>query len=293
MGTPGVVAVNFLDTEPASITGIHATCLLGPVSYPPNGFSSIATNDDGTTIFVGSHLQWGGGFNTAPGEIMVFHDASANWDCGGIYDLKGPDARLVPPATWSLPFLTGTSISASGDWAVAGAPRASVDGLSQAGKVFVWKMPEGGWISNTSTIPGGGEQIPGLLPIATLTAPNPEASAWFGEGSKIFADGIAVAAPGATVGANASQGKAYLFREPAGGWSGEINTPLTEFVASDGTTGNDLGGFPSHHYAGILESGTMLTMASNMLVVGAPEQGKPVYVFGAAVNDTIFFDEFE
>lgn len=171
---------------------------------------------------------------------------------------------------------TGASLDASGDWLVAGAPRAKVGDASQAGKVFVWKKPAEGW-HKLSPPPTGPEPWPGIMPVATLTASNPVAMDRFGQGTSIFDDAIGAAAPGAAVDANAVQGKAYVFREPSGGWSGEIDKEATQFAASDGAAEDRLGWYyPS---GSVQESGQGVALTPEALIATAPERGKPTYVF--------------
>lgn len=282
-GGPGIISLipvetEFLDRPTRRLErGVRYD---GAVPIPPTNWMSLATNDDGTTIFAGDPRQWGG-----PGEVVAWNDPTGDWDFCCLFSSGGyqpPDAELTTPIIILQPGRTGASLAALGDYVVAGAPHASVGGTSQAGSVFVWKKPPGGWygLVDQDSLQMG-QPVPGIMPIATLTASDPAAMARFGQSIGIFDDAIGVAAPGATVGANASQGKAYLFREPVAGWSGNISNELTQFAASDGAANDDLGSFfsYSHPVSSLTEAGQELTMTSTALVAAAPEQGKPTYVF--------------
>ena len=84
-----------------------------------------------------------------------------------------------------------------------------------------------------------------------------------------------VGGPHTSFGANLSEGAAYLFREPTGGWTGDLN-PSANLVASDGTKGNYFG--------------TSVAISGNTVAVGSPytptsgansDEGA-VYVFSQA-----------
>lgn len=241
---------------------------------PSGEITSLATNDDGTTIFAGAPGYWGD-----TGLVVAWNDPSGDWvdpQPEGNDFYQPQEAELSVPLVMGVDAFAGASLDASGGWLVAGAPRAAVGGADQAGKAFVWKKPAGGWVGLAPPIMGP-EPYPGIMPVATLTASDPVEMERFGQSSGIFDDAIGVAAPGAAVGANAAQGKAYVFREPVGGWTGGIDDEVTQFAASDGAAQDKLGWylpFP-HPY----ESGQGLALTPGALVASAPEQGKSTYVF--------------
>ena len=113
----------------------------------------------------------------------------------------------------------GLSVSVSGSTVVAGSPYAS----SGAGYVFV--EPSGGWKNATQT--------------AKLLASDGAAGDSLGYSVSVSGGTAAVGAPYAKIGSNAEQGAAYVFVEPAAGWSNATQTAkLTE---SDGLSGDYLG----------------------------------------------------
>lgn len=239
---------------------------------PSGTITSLATNDDGSTIFAGVPGYWGG-----TGFVVAWNDPSGDWlRPGESLFFQPQEGELSVPINIGVTAFAGASVEASGDWVVAGAPRAAVGGASQAGKAFVWKKPAGGW-NELGPLPTGPEPYDAIMPVATLIASDPVAMGRFGQSSGIFGDAIGVAAPGAAVGANAVQGKAYVFREPPGGWSGEIDEEVTQFAASDGAPEDRLGWY--HPYPHPYESGQGLALTPDALVASAPELGKPTYVF--------------
>lgn len=239
---------------------------------PSGTITSLATNDDGSTIFAGVPGYWGG-----TGFVVAWNDPSGDWlRPGESLFFQPQEGELSVPINIGVTAFAGASLEASGDWVVAGAPRAKVGDASQAGKVFVWKKPAAGW-NELGTLPTGPEPYDAIMPVATLTASDPVAMDRFGQSSGTLNDAIGVAAPGAAVGANAVQGKAYVFREPAGGWLGEIDEEVTQFAASNGAPEDRLGWyFPIGTF---FESGQGVALTPGALVASAPEQGKPTYVF--------------
>jgi len=266
-GQPAMIALFPLET-PHPYAPERRLYLKGP----SGSITSLATNDDGTTIFAGVPGYWG---NT--GLVVAWNDPSGDWlQPGASLFFQPQEGELSVPIVIGTPAYAGASVEASGDWVLAGAPRATVGGAAQAGKAFVWKKPAGGW-NKLGPLPTGPEPYDAIMPVATLTASDPVAMDRFGQSSGILDDAIGVAAPGATVGANAVQGKAYVFREPAGGWSGEIDDEVTQFAASDGAVEDRLGWyFP---FGDLYESGQGVALTPDALVASAPEHGKPTYVF--------------
>jgi hypothetical protein len=121
-------------------------------------------------------------------------------------------AKLTASATASVTGF-GISVGVSGDTVVVGAG-------SSGGSAYVFVRPAGGW---SSSLP--------LTESAKLTASGSTSTDdRFGQSVAINGDTIVVGAPGV----DASQGAAYVFVKPAGGWSSPI--PLMEsakLTASD------------------------------------------------------------
>jgi hypothetical protein len=129
----------------------------------------------------------------------------------------------------------GHSVAVSGSTIVVGAPLSNAGSGSntfEQGKVYVYSEPSGGWANATET--------------TQLTSPDPPSDAHFGtsvaisEGMVSGQQTIVVGAPDAKVGTK-SPGAAYVFTEPVGGW-GSAPPQTAKLIASDGNTGDNLGG---------------------------------------------------
>ena len=117
----------------------------------------------------------------------------------------------------------GDSVSISGSTVVVGAPMHN----SEQGKAYVFVQPGGGWLTTTA-----------ISETAKLTASD-------GAAGDLFGHSVAVSGDVVVVGAShddSSQGSAYVFVQPGGGWL--TNTAITEtakLTASDGAAGDDFG----------------------------------------------------
>jgi hypothetical protein len=155
----------------------------------------------------------------------------------------------------------GSSVAMSGDGTtiVAGAPAATVSGHAAQGAAYVFVKPSAGWATGTQT--------------AKLTASDGTQSASLGVSVSVSADGSSIVAGASAATANGrSQGAAYMFVRPAGGWVS--GTETAKLTASDGAAQDGLG-------AGVAMSGdgsTVAVGASRASVSGHMWQGA-VYVF--------------
>lgn len=115
----------------------------------------------------------------------------------------------------------GTSVAVDGDTVVVGAPNQN-DGTGEA---YVYVKPASGWSG-------------GMVEVAKLTAGDGGPGDEFGSSVAISGNTIVVGAPDHEDFPAAGAGAAYVFVEPAGGWTGGLiqTTELTESVpmASDG-----------------------------------------------------------
>jgi hypothetical protein len=117
----------------------------------------------------------------------------------------------------------GTSVAADGDTVVVGAP--NHDG--GAGAAYVFVKPASGW---SGAITETADLVPG----------DTQAGDAFGTSVAISGNTVVAGAPGHELFPNSGQGAAYVFVEPAGGWSGTV--PRTaELAATDGGAGDGLG----------------------------------------------------
>ena len=114
-----------------------------------------------------------------------------------------------------------TTLAASGQTAVA------VDQTS--GLVAVFSEPGSGWSS--------GMQV-AQLDVPGITAVTPSGAADLAVA--VSGSTIVVGNRGAIVGANSGEGAAYVYAEPAGGWSGTIE-PSAELLPSDGVAAGSFG----------------------------------------------------
>ncbi len=137
----------------------------------------------------------------------------------------------------------GGSVAISANTIVVGAVQAG-NGL---GAAYVFTEPNAGWGDMTE--------------VAELTASDGVAGDFFGESVSISGNTIVVGADNATIGANSSQGAAYIFTEPAAGWANMTQT--AKLVAPNGQADADFG--------------ASVSISGNTIVVGAdnPEQVNP------------------
>lgn len=226
--------------------------------------------------FTGGKSQWGnteqyatenGGdfatstIDTAFGKtIRYFNDRlaiAAPLAESGIYDHCGMvqveklypsgdfgNSRRIYSPNYGNNYYFGSSISLSYNELVVGEPGALVDGNTQQGKAYVYKLDA----SNQ----------PGTAQVLSQTGTNGDPFDKFGSTVAIAGDYIAVAASEKTVNANTKQGRVYTFRrlyllgEPT-----DAFIPETNFAASDGTTN--------------MKFGTTISLTPYCMAVGAPD----------------------
>ena len=143
----------------------------------------------------------------------------------------------------------GSSIAISGGTIVAGAPDATVGGNLEQGAAYVFVKPRSGWADGTQT--------------AKLTASDGASNTLLGLSVAISGDTVVAGADLTTVGANASQGAAYVFVKPRSRWTDATQT--AKLTASDGASLDRLG--------------TSVAITGGTVVAGAP---------GATVNANLF-----
>jgi hypothetical protein len=135
----------------------------------------------------------------------------------------------------------GASIAISGNTIVVGAGGASINGNQRQGAAYVFVEPANGWTNMTQT--------------AELTASDGAAGDNLGNSVSINNTTIVAGAPYASVGSNFEQGAAYVFVQPAGGWSNMTQT--AKLTASDGVASDILG--------------VAVNVSNNTVVAGASE----------------------
>ena len=143
----------------------------------------------------------------------------------------------------------GYSVAVSGKTVVVGWPDATVNSQGTQGAVYVFVMPPTGWTNMT--------------PTAELTASDGLAGDSLGSSVAISGQTIVAGAPQCTLGRNRNQGAAYVFVQPAGGWTNM--TQNAKLTASDGV-----------QFSGL---GASAAIAGPTIVLGAPLQAGAVYVY--------------
>jgi len=187
----------------------------------------------------------GGGFGypvAVSGDTIVVGGFDASSQEAAAYVYVNPSGNPAPAGELTTSVGTGDSVQGlgiEGGTIVVGIPTASV-GARGEGAAFVYVEPSTGWTDMTETAE--------LL----STAPN----TFFGQSVAISGHNIVVGAFEVKVG-GVEQGAAYLFVQPAAGWSG-IWSPTTEFEASNGT-----------RKAGF---GTSVSVSGETAAVGAPDE---------------------
>ena len=199
---------------------------------------------DGNTIVAGATFaDVGPGPNPDQGAAYVFLRPV------GLWTAVPESAKLI--ASDGAPFdQLGWSVALSGDTAVVGAPYADIGGNSDQGAAYVF---------DTS-----GAQL------AKLTASGGAAGDQLGYAVDLDGGTAVAGAPGADVGANLSQGAAYLYAKPGGGWA--TNTQTQKLTASDGAQNDSLG------TAVAVSVGTVVAGAPYATVDPDPQEGA-AYVF--------------
>ena len=135
----------------------------------------------------------------------------------------------------------GYSVAISGDTVVVGAPHTTVGDNAWQGAAYVFTEPASGWTNMTQT--------------AKLTASDGKTCDYFGDSVAISGNTVAVGAYSATVGGDICRGAAYVFAEPASGWTNMTQT--AKLTSSRGAVGNDFGG--------------AIAISGNTVVVGGPD----------------------
>jgi uncharacterized repeat protein (TIGR01451 family) len=121
----------------------------------------------------------------------------------------------------------GYSLAISGETVVVSAPADDIGANSDQGSAYVFVKPAGGWSG-------------GLTENAKLIASDGALDDQFGFSVAVNGDTIVVGAHFDDIGANVSQGSAYVFVKPAGGWSGTL-TENAKLTSSDGATSDFFG----------------------------------------------------
>lgn len=156
-----------------------------------------AVSISGTTIAAGAQ-QSTVNSNFEQGAVFVFTQPAGGWvNASQSAELTASDGQTFDHL--------GYSLVVSGSAVMAGAPEAEVGSNFEQGAVYVFVQPPGGWANTTET--------------AKLTSSDGAGGDAFGSSLALYADNVLLTgAPGATIASNPSQGAAYVFLRPTGGW---------------------------------------------------------------------------
>ncbi|MCP3911634.1 MAG: hypothetical protein GY713_11840 [Actinomycetia bacterium] len=178
------------------------------------GRPSVAVS--GTTVVVGAYRNRPG--HDRAGPVYLYEEPAGGWS-GTLYEsakLQSSDLSVQDFFAW---------VGISGSTVVVGA-RLDDDNGSNSGSAYVFEEPAGGW-SGT------------LNESAKLLASDGAADDYFGGAVAISGSTVVVAAS-LDDDNGSNSGSAYVFEEPAGGWSGTLNESV-KLLASDGALGDGLG----------------------------------------------------
>jgi hypothetical protein len=143
------------------------------------------------------------------GAVYVFVKPSTGWATTSNFN-----AELLPTKGTSFGEC-GMAAAISGNTVVAGAQGATVGSNGYQGALYVWVKPSGGWAGK-------------LLSIATLTASDGQIGDRLGNSAAVSGNTVV----GGAYQNHTAQGAAYVYVEPAGGWTSTTQT--AKLTASDG-----------------------------------------------------------
>jgi hypothetical protein len=203
----------------------------------PNDRFGISVAISGDTVVVGAHFA-----NGARGAAYVFEKPAGGWS-GTLTE----SARLTTSEAGENTYY-GVSVAVSGDTVIVGTSPFG----GGAGAAYLYTRPVSGWADTLShdarLVPSGGSP--------------PK----YGESVSISGDVVVVGCSGA----NGNQGAAYVFLEPAGGWSGNVNQSAT-LTASPGVANSNFG-------FSVAISGDAVVVGAYNVYIGSYPEGK-AYVF--------------
>jgi len=211
--------------------------------------TSVAISGD--TVVVGARDATVSG-HFQQGSAYVFVEPAGGWSTTSSYTAK------LTASDGAAGDSFGISVAISGDTVVVGAFWAQIDGNTNQGAAYVFVKPAGGW-ATTSTY------------AAKLTASDGTLNDNFGWSVAISGDTVVVGSPNAAIGGHTNQGSAYVFVEPAGGWS-TTSSYTAKLTASDGAAGDLFG------WSVAISGDTVVVGAPHAAIGGQTRQGA-AYVF--------------
>jgi len=182
------------------------------------------------------------------GRAYVFVEPGGGWA-----GTQGQTTEIEPSDGVRKAFF-GSSVSVSGSNVAAGAPEQSVGSSQNQGVVYVYTEPSTGWPKT-------------MTETAEITARDGKAGNELGAAVVISGRTLLAGAPGV----RNSQGVAYVFGEPSGGWrTGPGGQAIS---ASDGAPNNDFG-------ISVGLAGRILAISAPGWPSGVPNNDGAVYVYG-------------
>jgi hypothetical protein len=263
-----------LTSSTVAISG-NTLVVSAPLATPPNAscecgaaFVYTAVNGDWanlqlTATLTQSNGQSVGGFGESvaiSGGVIVVGGADSSSGLGAAYVFISPsgtvtqDAELTTSGPASGAF---SSVSIDGGTIVAGSPLASAGSQRELGAAYIYAEPPDGWVNMTQT--------------AQLAANDESTNCGFGNSVSISGRTVAVGAPRASVDGLTYRGRAYVYVEPAGGWSG-TQGQTTELQPSNGVREAGFG-------VSVSASGDTVAVGASGQTSGSNQAQGAVYVF--------------
>lgn len=201
--TTGKTGIN--TSSPASVLDVNGKLKLGDDIVAPQAgmvrWNSSSNDFEGYNGTIWLSLTNKGGQNGSWGNNTATED------------------RAVTSTDGSANDYLGSSVSISGNYAIAGAYNKTVGGNAAQGRAYIFIRSNNRWD-----------------PLTILTASDGAAGDKFGGSVSISGDYAIVGAEEKTVGANADQGKSYIFYRSGSTW-----TEQAILTASDGAAGDEFG----------------------------------------------------
>jgi hypothetical protein len=195
------------------------------------------------------------------GDTIVVGGYDSTTELGAAYIYISPSGNVTENAELTVSGVPSalTAIAFDGGTIVAGSPLTSLGNGIEQGAAFVFVEPAGGWVNMTQT--------------AQLAANDESAGAEFGNSVGISGRTVVVGAPRAGVDGLRQRGRAYIFVEPAAGWSG-TQGQTTELEPSDGLK-------EAYFGYSVSASGGNVVVGAPQQTVGANGTQGAVYVYTA------------
>lgn len=173
--------------------------------FPSDGASydyfGSSVDIQGDTVVVGATHDFPIGGRS--GAVYVFEKPLSGWSG----TLTENAIVQPPPGTGRDSF--GHAVALFGNTIAVGAPYTAIGDRNFAGAVYLFVKPPGGWVSTAS-------------PNARLIASDGQAFDQLGRSVSADGDVVVAGAPFKPRGAEEDVGRAYVFVQPPGGWTGDI-----------------------------------------------------------------------